>query len=235
MDKNENEIERLKSLGKLITTSKDIIEGNLQDVTNWCVNHKEKGNPNFFQIMELLLARNVLKTVEIELPEYATYKFNLYGPYAEKTYTTDEMVQMILDSKKDCIDDYFTFVPETEGLYEAAVNGSLVPTNASEFSLVQKCMSVSFYVYNTIRRGDFDITTDKETNRAMAEPNYLYDNEKESKDMVFWYRGASDELKALAAPAFQYLKEHSVPTVQSYFDSVLSEEKESDNGYGGKR
>ena len=238
MEKNENEIERLKSLGILITTSKDIIESKLKNVTNFCVQHKEVGNPNFWEITELVLARNVLKTVEIELPEYAAYKFNLYGPYAEKTYTTyttDEMVQMILDSKKDCIADYFTFVPETMGLYEAAVNGSLVPTTASEFSLVQKCMSVSFYVYNTIRRGDCDITTDKETNRAMAEPNYLYDNENESKDMVSWYRGASDELKALAAPVFQYLKEHSVPTVQSYFDSVLSEEKESDNGYGGKR
>ena len=235
MEKNENEIERLKSLGKLIITSKDIIKGNLQDVTNWCVDHKEVGNPNFFQIMELLLARNVLKTAEIKLPKYATYKLGMYGPYPDKTYTTDEMVQMILDSKKDCIADYFTFVPETMGLYEAAVNGSLVPTTASEFSLVQKCMAVSFYVYNTIRRGDCDITTDKETNRAKAEPNYLYDNISESKDMVFWYRGASDELKALAAPVFQYLKEHSVPTVQSYFDSVLSEEKESDNGYGGKR
>ncbi len=70
----KNEIERLKSLGKLITTSKGIIEDKLQNVTNWCVEHKEVGNPNFWEIMELLLARNVLKTVEIELPEYATYK-----------------------------------------------------------------------------------------------------------------------------------------------------------------
>ena len=235
MEKNENEIERLKSIGNLITTSKDIIESKLKNVTNFCVQHKEVGNPNFWEITELVLARNVLKTVEIELPEYKAYKLNMYGPYVEKTYTTDEMVQMILDSKKDCIADYFTFVPETMGLYEAAVNGSLVPTTASEFSLVQKCMSVSFYVYNTIRRGDHDITTDKETNRAMAEPDYLYDNIFESNEMVSWYREASDELKALAAPVFQYLKEHSVPTVQSYFDSVLSEEKESDNGYGGKR
>lgn len=235
MEKNENEIERLKSLGKLVTTSKGIIEDKLQKVTNYCIEHKEVGNPNFWEIMELLLARNVLKTVEIKLPKYATYEWTMYGLCTDKTHTTDDMIQMILDSKKDCIADYFTFVPETMGLYEAAVNGSLVPTTASEFSLVQKCMSVSFYVYNTIRRGDCDITTDKETNRAMAEPNYLYDNEFESKDMVSWYREASDELKALAAPVFQFLKEHSVPTVQSYFDSVLSEEKESDNGYGGKR
>ena len=235
MEKNENEIERLKSLGKLVTTSKGIIEDKLQKVTNYCIEHKEVGNPNFWEIMELLLARNVLKTVEIKLPEYTTYKWSLYGPYAGKTYNTDDTIQMILDSKKDCIADYFTFVPETMGLYEAAVNGSLVPTTASEFSLVQKCMSVSFYVYNTIRRGGCDITTDKETNRAMAKPNYLYDNEFESKDMVSWYREASDELKALTAPVFQFLKEHSVPTVQSYFDSVLNEEKESDNGYGGKR
>ena len=234
MDKNENEIERLKSLGKLITTSKDIIEGNLQDVTNWCVNHKEKGNPNFFQIMELLLARNVLKTVEIELPEYVTYKWTMYGPFAPETCTTDEMVQMILDSKKDCIADYFTFVPETMGLYEAAVNGSLVPTSASEFSLVQKCMSVSFYVYNTIRRGDYDITTDKETNRAMAEPNYLFNGSDEIREMVGWYSEASAELQQLAKPVFEWLKAHSVPYVQVIIDSALAKTKESSTGYGGK-
>lgn len=234
MEKNENEIERLKSLGKLITTSKDIIEGNLEDVTNWCVDHKEVGNPNFFQIMELLLARNVLKTVEIELPEYVTYKFAMYGLYPDKTYTTDEMIQIILDSKKDCIDDYFTFVPETMGLYEAAVNGSLVPTSASEFSLVQKCMSVSFYVYNTIRRGDCDITTDKETNRAKAEPNYLFNGSDEIREMAGWYSEASAELQQLAKPVFEWLKAHSVPYVQVIIDAALAKTKESSTGYGGK-
>lgn len=234
MEKNENEIERLKSLGKLITTSKDIINGNLQDVTNWCEKHKEVGNPNFYQIMELLLARNVLKTAEIELPEYVTYKLAMYGPYPDKTYTTDEMVQMILDSKKDCIDDYFIFVPETMGLYEAAVNGSLVPTSASEFSLVQKCMSVSFYVYNTIRRGDCDITTDIETNRAKAEPNYLFNGSDEIREMVGWYSEASAELQQLAKPVFEWLKAHSVPYVQVIIDSALAKIKESSTGYGGK-
>lgn len=234
MEKNENGTERLKSLGKLITTSKDIIKGNLQDVTNWCVNHKEVGNPNFFQIMELLLARNVLKTAEIKLPKYVTYEWAMYGPYPDKTYTTDEMIQMILDSKKDCIADYFTFVPETMGLYEAAVNGSLVPTSASEFSLVQKCMSVSFYVYNTIRRGDCDITTDKETNRAKAEPNYLFNGSDEIREMAGWYSEASAELQQLAKPVFEWLKAHSIPYVQVIIDAALAKTKESSTGYGGK-
>ncbi len=234
MEKNENEMERMKSLGKLIATSKDIIEGNLQNVTNWCVEHEEVGNPNFFQIMELVLARNVLKTVEIKLPKYATYKWAMYGPYPDKTYTTDEMIQLILDSKKDCIADYFTFVPETMGLYEAAVNGSLVPTSASEFSLAQKCMSVSFYVYNLIRRGDCDITTDEKTNRAMAEPNYLFNGSGEIREMAGWYSEASAELQQLAKPAFEWLKTHSVPYVQAIIDSALTNTKESSTGYGGK-
>lgn len=234
MEKNENEMERMKSFGKLIATSKDIIEDKLQNVTNWCVEHKEVGNPNFWEIMELLLARNVLKTVEIKLPKFATYKLNMYGLYPDKTYTTDEMIQTILDSKKDCIADYFTFVPETMGLYEAAVNGSLVPSSASEFSLVQKCMSVSFYVYNLIRRGDCDITTDKETKRAKAEPNYLFNGSDEIREMVGWYSEASAELQQLAKPVFEWLKAHSVPYVQEIIDSALAKTKESSTGYGGK-